>query len=42
MKSTRRRLLTALTGLIYLQAYCIHRLAPRTFRFDRIENLTPT
>ena len=25
----------------YLQAYCIERLAPRTFRLDRIQNLTP-
>lgn len=26
---------------LYLQAYCLERLAPRTFRLDRITNLTP-
>lgn len=26
---------------LYLQAYCLERLAPRTFRLDRIHNLTP-
>lgn len=26
---------------IYLHAYCIDRLAPRTFRLDRIENASP-
>lgn len=26
---------------LYLQAYCLERLAPRTFRLDRIQNLTP-
>ena len=26
---------------LYLQAYCLQRLAPRTFRLDRIKNLTP-
>jgi len=26
---------------LYLQAYCIDRLAPRTFRLDRMKNATP-
>jgi hypothetical protein len=26
---------------LYLQAYCLERLAPRTFRLDRIQNPTP-
>ncbi len=72
MKSTRRRWITALTGLVALpllpraatsspaansalrsaataapaasslrQAYCLERLAPRTFRLDRMISANP-